>query len=442
MPQHTGKIERIELHHIEIPLPSPLFPVWIPGYPQYRQVHTLLAVTTRDGLTGYATGVAFDRERDSLGDFIGRFLVGIDPYDVHAAAERLRQSAFLGWRNTWMEMAFWDLAAKARQIPLHQLITDEVGAAPIDAAPTAVEVYASFLEHRAPKVRAESVERCVRMGFRGAKLNTCSETEDEDREKLVTARKLAGKDFKLYAHARQAWNVSLVDQLPKWTLDRAVRFAEVAKEHGVAWIQEPLPSESWDELTAFARRSPVPIAGGDIALNILPLRALIEAGIYSVVTPDAAFAGLSNVVQTMKACRAKGIGFAPASNSDGLGLAANAHALVAWSRLAPDRTDKVLEFPWEPPALIPAHRDALLTEPLEIRADGLLPVPAGHGVGVEIDQKTLRRYGRKFYTLTPVRFVASAARRSGLRQSAELSIQKQRRKRSRNGSAGRVPTRT
>lgn len=443
----AGKIERIELYHVDAPLPTALFPVWIPGYPQYRQCHTLLSVTTRDGLTGYATGVAFDKEREGLGDFIGRFLLGLDPYDVEAASERLRQSGFLGWRNAWMETAFWDLAAKRMQVPLHVLLAQKLnsgvnggvnGGGPNTDAPTAVETYASFCELRTAAVRAESVERARRIGFLGAKLNVCSPTLAEDIEKLRLARKVAGDDFKLMAHARQAWSVSLVESLPRWDLSRALAFIDAASEYRLEWLQEPLEGEAWEELTDLSARSAMPIAGGDLTVTIVPLKALIERKSYSVLTPDAAFAGLSNVVRAMKLCLKKGLEFSPSSNGDGFGLAANLHALVAWSRVASDKKHMRLEFPWEPPAMIPEHRDVMLKEPLLIRPDGMLPVPTGPGLGVEIDAKSLRRYGRKFYTLTPVRFVVSSARRAGLQKTAELATQKTGRRR----PASRIPSRS
>ncbi|MCB9649798.1 MAG: hypothetical protein H6730_24855 [Deltaproteobacteria bacterium] len=152
----TGKIERIELHHIDLPLPTVRFPVWIPGYPQYRQRYTLLTVTTRDGLTGYATCPALDRERQGLGEYIGQFLMGLDPYDLDEVRERLRQTAFLGWRNNWMDIAFWDLAAKARGVPVHQLLLEHLQGDPEAPTPAAVPVYATFAELRPPRVRARS----------------------------------------------------------------------------------------------------------------------------------------------------------------------------------------------------------------------------------------------------------------------------------------------
>ena len=58
-----------------------------------------------------------------------------------------------------METAFWDLAAKRQGVPLHVLLTEKLGRTPLREAPSAVEVYASFWEHRAPAVRVEAMER-------------------------------------------------------------------------------------------------------------------------------------------------------------------------------------------------------------------------------------------------------------------------------------------
>lgn len=416
-----SKIEKIELHHLDVPLPTALFPVWIPGYPQYRQSYTLLVVRTNDGLTGYASGPAFDRERESLGEYIGQFLLGIDPYDLDAVRERLRQASYLGWRNSWMDVAFWDLAAKKRGVPVHQLIFER---ARVDGdedagSPESVSAYASFRELRAPMVRAEAIERAQRKGFTAAKISVHSGSETEDLEQLTAARKVAGDGFELSVHAHQAWSVSLVESVPRWDPARARRFVERAADLGYAWVQEPLHDEAWDDLTELTSNARIPIAGGVLSVSFLSLRAMIRQGCYALVTPDAAFAGLDNVTRAMRCCRIRGLDFAPASNGDGLSLAANVHALAAWQRLTGDRSGR-LEFPWEPPAMIPEHRDAILTAPLHIRSDGTVPVSARPGLGVDVEPTALRRHGTRFYHLTPVRFVVSSARRAGLRQTAEF----------------------
>lgn len=405
-----GKIERIELFHVDVPLPTPLFPVWIPGYPQYRQSATLLRVTTKDGLTGYASAPAFEHERGSVGDFIGKFLLGLDPYDLDLVRERLRQASYLGWRNSWMDVAFWDLAAKRRGVPLHELIAerlvdDMADAKDVEPVPT----YASFRELRPPRVRAEAVERALSVGFDGVKISVHSIKEAEDADQMVLTRRVMGADRTILVHARQAWSVSLVEDVPRWDLERARRFVGVAETCGVKWVQEPLHDEAWDELAELSKTTRMPIAGGDMTYTFVPLKALIRDGCYRVLTPDAAFAGLGHQVRTMQACLRRGLSFSPSSNSDGIGLAANLHALAAWRRVTDD-DNALLEFPWEPPAMIPEYRDALLVEPFHIESDGTLPVPTMPGLGITIDPGALRRFGLQFYELTPVRFAVKVAR--------------------------------
>lgn len=415
----TGKIERIELHHIDLPLPTPLFPVWIPGYPQYRQRYTLLTVSTKDGLTGYATCPALDRERQGLGEYIGQFLMGLDPYDLDGVSERLRQTSFLGWRNKWMDLAFWDLAAQARGLPVHELMVERLGGGSV-SVPTSVPAYASFTELRAPRVRAESFERAQRMGFKAAKFCVHDADEASDVEQLRSARNAAGPDFELMVHAHQAWSVSLVEKGPRWDLARARRFLVAAAESKMSWVQEPLHDQAWDDLAELSKDAPLRIAGGDLTFTFVPIRAYLQDGCYQVLTPDAGFAGLGNVQRTLESCKAAGVEYSPSCYGDGFALAANIHALVAWKRYAANAEGARLEFPWEPPAVVPEHRDALLREPLTVQSDGSVRVPEGTGLGVKVDAGTLRRYGKRFFALTPVRLAVRTAREAGIERTADF----------------------
>lgn len=404
------RIERIELFHVDVPLPTPFFPLWIRGYPQHNLRCTLVILTTRDGLVGAATGAAFDRERSGLGEFIGPFLLGLDPYDLDEVAERLEQATILGWRNSWIETAFWDLAAQARGVPLHQLIAERTGLPLKAEAPRALPAYASFGEYRVPEARAEATERARRLGFGSVKIGLDGASEHDDLAVVRAARQAGGPELEILVHAYQARRISLVERHPRWTVRRAEAFAAAAAELGVAWLQEPL-SEGLAEL---AGRSPIPIVGGDVAQSWLELEALIERSHYRVLTPDVTFSGPTAIVRTLRALAAKGMGFSPRSFSDGVALLSNLHALAAWSRLEASRGPIRLEFPWEPPAMLPPLRDALFERPLEIDASGAVQVPTGPGLGIALDPRALRRYAQRFYTLTPVRFVVSSARRSGL----------------------------
>lgn len=415
------KIDRIELFHVDVPLPTPFYPVWIRGYPQRRLRHTLLRITTRDGHTGVATGPAFEREGEGLGELIGPFLLGLDPFDYKGAADRLQQASFLGWHNHWMEIAFWDLAAQAQGVPLWRLLANELGLPLAREAPSAPAAYASFAEARSIAARAETMERARRAGFRAAKLGLASTSEEADHQVVRSAREAVGADFELMVHTHQGWRVSVMEAAPVWDLARASRFIAAAADLDYRWVQEPLSPRLWPDLVQLARGAKVPIGGGCIATSAIELEALLDWGAYQFLTPDAAFAGPSAMLHLMRRSRTLGRAFSPHSYGDGTSLLANLHLLLAWSMLDGISGPIRLELPWEPPAIIPEHRDALYSEPLEVRSDGTVLVPTAPGLGRDLDPVALRRYGRRFYTITPVRFVVSSARRSGLSQATAFA---------------------
>ena len=69
------KIERIELWHVELPLPAPFEPAWIPGYVQTENRFTLLCLRTDSGLEGFSAAPAMGRERECLGALLVPYLL-------------------------------------------------------------------------------------------------------------------------------------------------------------------------------------------------------------------------------------------------------------------------------------------------------------------------------------------------------------------------------
>ena len=191
------RIDRIELFHVAIPLPKPFYPAWIPGYPQTENRFTLLRLTTNDGVQGLAAGVAFEREREGLGGLIGPYLIGLDPTDVATVRQRLREVSYLGWRNYWMEAAFWDIRGKVEGKPVWVLLGGkEAGRAP---------VYASTGEIHPPEQRAEEVLQLREMGFQTVKLRVHSFDPAEDVAQVEAVRRAVGDSMDIGVDANQGW---------------------------------------------------------------------------------------------------------------------------------------------------------------------------------------------------------------------------------------------
>ncbi len=407
------KIDRIELFHVAIPLPKPFYPAWIPGYPQTVNRFTLLRVSTDEGVQGLAAGMAFEREREGLGGLIGPYLIGLDPTDIPTARQRLREVSYLGWRNYWMEAAFWDILGKVEGKPVWALL----GGQEVDR----VEVYASNGEVHPPERRAEEVLGLFEMGFRTVKLRVHSFDPAEDVAQVEVVRRVVGDDMGIGVDANQGWRVSLIDDAPLWTLERATDFAHACAELGVAWIEEPLDMYAYDEQAELCRRSEVPIAGGELNGGWQEFKVMLEKGSYDIYQPDATMGGgIGDARQVVDACRERGLGYTPHTWTNGLGFLINVHVHAA------GRRDHPIEYPYEPPGWVPEARDGILAEPIRVAPDGTVAVPNAPGLGIELDEDKLAHFGERYFQITSRGIAMKTVREKGLFTALRLARKRKR----------------
>jgi len=407
------KVDRIELFHVAIPLPKPFYPAWIPGYPQTVNRFTLLRLTTDDGVQGLAAGVAFEREREGLGGLLGPYLIGLDPTDIPTARQRIREASYLGWRNYWIEAAFWDIKGKVEDKPLWALL----GGQEASRAP----VYASTGEVHPPAQRAEQVLALRDLGFKTVKLRVHSFDPAEDVAQVETVRRAVGDTMDIGVDANQGWRVALIDDAPLWTLERATDFARACADLDVRWIEEPLDMYAYDDLAQLCRRSQVPIAGGEMNGGWHEFKVMLEKDSYDIYQPDATMGGgISDAQRVMDVCRERGLGYTPHTWTNGLGFLINLHVYAAGPR------DHPIEYPYEPPGWIPEARDGILAEPIQIAADGTVAVPEAPGLGIELDGDKLARYGEKYFEITARGIAVKTVRDKGLLAALRLARKRRR----------------
>jgi D-galactarolactone cycloisomerase len=407
------KIDRIELFHVAVPLPKPFYPSWIPGYPQTVNRFTLLQVTTDDGVKGLAAGMAFEREREGLGGLIGPYLIGLDPTDITAARQRLREVSYLGWRNYWMEAAFWDVRGKVEGKPVWALLGGKEGGR--------AEVYASTGEVHPPEQRAEEALRLREMGFKTVKLRVHSVDPTEDVAQVEAVRSAVGDSMAIGVDANQGWPVSLIEEAPIWTLERATDFAHACAELGVGWLEEPLDMYAYDELAELRRRSDVPIAGGELNGGWQEFKVMLEKGSLDVYQPDATMGGgIGDAMKVLDACRERGLAYTPHTWTNGLGFLINLHVYAAGPR------DHPIEYPYEPPGWVPEARDGILAEPIHVADDSTVAIPDAPGLGIELDQDKLDRYGEEYFEITARGIAMKTIRDKGLFTALRLARKRMR----------------
>jgi D-galactarolactone cycloisomerase len=407
------KVDRIELFHVAIPLPKPFYPAWIPGYPQTVNRFTLLRLTTDDGVQGLAAGVAFAQEREGLGGLLGPYLIGLDPTDIDTVRQRIREASYLGWRNYWIEAAFWDIKGKVEGKPVWALLGGrEAGR---------VSVYASTGEVHPPGQRAEEVLQLRDQGFKTVKLRAHSFDAAEDIAQVKAVRRAVGDTMEIGVDANQGWRVALVEDAPLWTLERATDFARACAELDVSWIEEPLDMYAYDEQAELRRRSKVPIAGGELNGGWHEFKIMLEKGSFDVYQPDATMGGgIGDAVQVLGACRDQGLGYTPHTWTNGLGFLINLHVY------ATGPGDHPIEYPYEPPGWIPEVRDGILAEPIQVAPDGTVAVPDAPGLGIELDEDKLARHSTKYFEITSRGLALNTVREKGLFAAIRLARKRKR----------------
>lgn len=409
--QERSPVARIELYHYSSPLPATFHPSWIPGFPQNENRCTLIRVVTEDGVEGWSAGPSIGKERAGLGQLIGPYLIGEDATDIAMVQQRLREIGYLGWRNWWIEPAFWDIKGKLAGKSVCELL---------GGTPTDVRVYASSGEVRTAEKRIEEAAARLDDGFTTLKIRV-HEDEATDADQVNRTAAAVGDRMALGVDANQAWRVTAISDAPLWDLDRALRFGETCAEAGVAWIEEPLPMDAYVDLAELTRRSRVPIAGGELHTSGYPeLAMMVERGCYSIFQPDAMFTGgIAQTWRLIRLCRERGLGYTPHTWTNGVGFAVNLQ-LMAASGFASERE---LEYPYDPPGWIPEARDSMLEQPF-LHDRGRIAMPQGAGLGFTIDRRALRKHGKRFFSMTRRSLAFFALRDRGLKAAREMDAAK------------------
>jgi D-galactarolactone cycloisomerase len=364
------KISAIETRIYRYPLDPPFCPAWDPVSRRHQDA-TIVVVRSDDGVEGYASGDAVpDRE------LLERLLVGVDPRDARTVHGIVETVDLHHGRNWIVEVAAWDLAARAAGVPVWQLLggtRDRIGA------------YASSGELVDGE---ERVRRCIALrdaGVTAVKIRLHSADWRLDLPVIAAVRERV-PELEVMVDANQGWRMP-GDLTPRWDLHTASQFARELERLDVYWLEEPLPTENVEDYATLTGGTALRIAAAEFVRSLAEARELVVRGGISVAQPDVVLVGgVEGARRISEVTAAAGATWSPHTWSNGYGLLANLHAALALS------TCPYLEVPYDPPAWSAERRDWLLPMTLEIAADGTIGPPAGPGLGVVPDWDALEEY--------------------------------------------------
>lgn len=372
------KITGMDFDVIQIPLKEPFYPCWIPGFPQAHNTLNLIRIYTDEGITGISACMALFKESIGLKDLLLPFLINRDPFDTKLFNNILRSATFLGFRLWYIEIAFWDILAKAKNQPLYQWLGSNKDK---------VKAYASTGEVRETKRRVEDALKIKKMGFQAIKLRAHSMNSEDDIKTVEAVRNALGDDFEIMVDANQGWPVYGLAPFPLWDFKTAFDFCQEMEKLNVKWVEEPLYKHDYDGLAKLRAETNIPIAGGEMNSDLHDFKILMEKGCLDIYQPDCTLSGgITTILEVIELTQKNNLKFTPHTWTNGIGLAANLHMAAS------AKNCEWIEFPYEPPGWTIEVRDGILKEPLIIDKEGFVHLPQKPGLGIEIDEEILQKY--------------------------------------------------
>jgi D-galactarolactone cycloisomerase len=341
-------------------------------------VHTLIAVQTDEGITGVGSVFTNSGLVKAAINVLEPLWRGENALEPERVSEKLHQHMFWLGRGgsithaiSGIDIALWDILGKATGQPVGRLLGGRYR--------ERVKPYASLLMDD-PWPLAERLMRAKDKGFRAFKMGwgPFGRVDKELDESIVkTARSTVGADSLLMVDA--GGSDAFWGQGYKW----ALRTAEMLAAYDVAWFEEPLKPDALDDYVALRRAARLPIAGGEVLTRRQSFQPWLEAGAFDIVQPDVTkVGGISEERRIGWMAQEHGIRFIPHGWNTAVGLAADLHLASAF----PD-TDLVEYLTGS------VYVDELVAGGWQLDADGMLPIPSGPGLGIELDSDAVAKYG-------------------------------------------------
>ena len=346
----------------------------------------LLKVSTDEGITGWSDietaphvgSAAVNAPPSGSGAFEGlrALVIGEDPFEVERLWDKVyRGSIYYGRRGvaiqvlSGFDIACHDIIGKAVGRPVHKIL----GGAYRDR----VRAYASTLFRSTPDDIKRACDFYLQRGFTAIKFGWGVFGEDRKRDVALVraAREAIGPDVDL-----------LID--PGWRVNRsaydAIELLRALEPYSIFWLEDFIHPECYD---AYARVKEAGVttrlAAGEQEATGWGFHDLITRGRVDVVQPDLSrCGGFTEARKIAWEAKRAGVDVCPHAWLTDLLSAASLHFNACLER------SLFLEYNvCENPML-----REIIRNPVKMGKDGTIRVPQEPGLGIDIDEKAVKRF--------------------------------------------------
>ena len=388
----------------------------LPGRP-------IIRLDTNQGISGY--GEVRDGASKTYALLLKSRLLGENPCNVDKIFRKIKQFGFDGRQGggvCGVEMALWDLAGKAYNVPAYQMLGGKFR--------DKIRIYADTPEAKDPAVFAERMKRRLDDGFTFMKADVGVGMFREipgvvsaplgslpvppsrppgaqaapapgmrsrfNTMHVFTGAEVTDKGIALMcdylAKVREAagWEVPLaVDHLGQIGVNSIIRIGKAFQKFNLAWLEDPVPWQFPELLKQISREVDVPINTGEDIYLKEGFEALCKINATDFVHPDLATSG--GLLETKKIgdmAQAYGVPMAMHMAGSPVTFFANVHCAAATENFLVLENHDVDNPEWG--KIVDGVEKPIINR-------GFTAVPEGPGLGFTINEEELRKQVRGGY---------------------------------------------
>ncbi|MDD2870163.1 mandelate racemase/muconate lactonizing enzyme family protein [Neomegalonema sp.] len=349
-----------------------------------RRLHLLVEVVCDDGTTGWGECLGPARANAAVVRTYAGWLVGMDPLETERIwailYNALRDQGQRGLTLTALsgiDVALWDIKGKRFGVPISTLLGGRFRAS--------VKAYATGAFRRDGVDRiadnAEEMAGHAAAGFHAAKLKIGFGVA-EDLRVIRAVREAVGPEMRLMIDANHGYDAL-----------EAIRLGQAAAECGIDWFEEPVTPEHLAAYREVKAKQPIPVAAGETWHGRWGFREPIETRAVDIVQPDiCGVGGFTEARRVADLAALHGLRVVPHVWGTAVQIAAALQFMAAMvpSPVRREPIEPILEFDrTENP-----FRQAVVARPIE-HERGVVAIPDGPGLGIEIDRAALRAFRPK-----------------------------------------------
>ncbi|MBU1358923.1 MAG: mandelate racemase/muconate lactonizing enzyme family protein [Gammaproteobacteria bacterium] len=378
------KITDVKTHVLSTPLEEPF--AFSMGWVTQRSA-VIVELSTDEGVTGWGEALCHGLQPPEIAAAIIETalkptVVGQDPFDVDVLWERMyNRTRPFGQKGavpnaiSAVDIAIWDCMGRALGKPVHKLLG---GAYRTEVQPYATGYYRRKAGAYPEEAIAEAKSHLAK-GFKAIKLKIGFGLE-EDIEYVRSVRDAVGPGPKIMVDANHAY-----------TVGAARRLLKAIEPSHIHWFEEPISPEDIDGYKELKSLTNIYIAAGENEFTKFGFREWISRRTVDILQPDLCAAGGFTECRKISAlAQAWHTPIVPHVWGAGIAQAASLQfiATLPPAPLALYPSEPMLEYDQ---STHPFRQD-LIYHAIGMDDRGMVQIPDGPGLGIEVNRGILERY--------------------------------------------------